>query len=115
LSRRTVSDALERLEALGLVRRYRRRKAIRTSFGPRVVQDTSAYEVIVPADLEAKRPAVPENRTNLKGPVQRAKFAKQLKIAAPDHCSYWIGPTPTKQIPGDWRERERLAMAKVRK
>lgn len=114
LCRRTVSDALGRLEALGLVRRVRRRKAIRTSFGPRVVQDTSAYEVIVPADLEAQRPAPPENRAKSEAPVQKAKVAKQLVQAAAEPRSGWIGPVPARQIAGDWRERERLAMARRR-
>jgi DNA-binding MarR family transcriptional regulator len=111
LCRRTVSDALDRLEALGLVRRYRRRKVIRTSFGLRVVQDTSAYEVIVPADLEAQRPAPPENRPKSMVPVQSAKNAKQLILAHADQRSGWIGPVPARPIKGDWRERERLAMA----
>lgn len=112
LSRRTVSDALERLEALGLVRRYRRRKAIRTSFGPRVVQAASAYEVIVPADLEAKRPAPPENRAKSKAPVQGAIVAKQSITREGGPRSGWIGPVPVRQIAGDWRQRERAAMAR---
>jgi len=114
LSRRTVQDALGRLEALGLVRRFRRRKAIRTSFGPRVVQDTSAYEVIVPADLEAKRPVAPENRVKSTTPVQSAKVSKQLIHGEVAQRSGWIGPVPARQIGGDWRERERLAMARAR-
>jgi len=112
LCRRTVSDALDRLEAIGLVRRYRRRKTVRTSFGPRTVQDTSAYEVVVPADLEAKRPVAPENRAKSTGSVQSAKIAQQLLEAEAEPRSGWIGPVPARQIGGDWRERERLAMAR---
>jgi len=116
VSVRTVASALNVLAALGLVRRYRRRKTVRTSFGPRTVQDTSAYEVIVPADLEVTRPASPENRAKSTAPVQNAKVAKQLDRGEPKSLPGWIGPAMPRPAAGDWRarEREREAMARSR-
>lgn len=111
VSVRTVASALTVLAALGLVRRYRRRKTIRTSFGPRVVQDTSAYEVIVPADLETARPAPPEKRAKSTAPVQTAKVSKQLITPEVKGLPGWIGPAMPRPNVGDWRAREREAMA----
>jgi len=117
---RTVAAALTILERIGIVARHRRRKPIATPYGRRMVQDTSAYVLVLPSETAAQiaarldRGDAPTPAPRLPHRDQKASLAQlfydQGEVGLPRGCQ----PVLPRPSVGDWRQRERQAMERSR-
>lgn len=108
-SRRSIVSALDKLVELGVVVKLRRRKRVMTALGSiRETQDSNAYQIIVPPEVEAMRPRVSTSHQSAKiaqhSPTQEQPI-REFRVAEP--------PIPTKSpnsVAANWRERSRVAL-----
>ncbi len=117
---RTVTTALATLGRIGVVARGRRRKTIVTSYGRRTVQNSNAYVLIMPSETPAQiaarldRGDAPPPAPRQARPHQKANDAELYIDQGEVGSSRWRQPMPTRPNQTDWRERERMAMARSR-
>jgi hypothetical protein len=89
----SVSDALNQLEALGLVTRHRRLKRVMTPLGFKTVQNTNAYELHPPktglgklaeAMFGSKKPANTTESNNSRASASKVSFPGAAEVPKPD-------------------------------
>jgi len=118
---RTVTAALTILERIGIVARHRRRKPIATPYGRRMVQDTSAYVLVLPSETAAQIAARLDRGDAPPSPAprqarrdQKANDAEQYFDKGEEGLAM-KGKMPPPRLAGyDWRQRDRQAMARSR-
>jgi hypothetical protein len=109
MSRRAIVTAMGVLETMGFVTIHRRIKRVQTPLGPKVVQDTNAYEYHLPkTGLGAFARAIfapPSECTKFqaKESVDTKKGVAEKKVQERDQEDRWWLPEPWPTGAGGWR------------